>query len=117
MRYHSIRLLWSATSFLFCNIIYADMQQERLAILYHQKRNYEQALNHYTKAIADNPRNSTMLYNLSLVYNELGKFDESQQLLETILQQQPSHKNAKRKLVLHYLRNKKWKKSITVVSC
>jgi len=116
MRYHNITLLWSATSFLCCNIIYADMQQERLAMLHHQKRNYEQALDHYTKAIADNPHNNTMLYNLSLVYNELGKFDKSEQLLETILQQQPSHKNAKRKLVLHYLRNKEWKKALPLLA-
>ena len=115
MRYN-ITLLWSATLFLCCNIIYADMQQEQLAILYHQKRNYEQAYNYYTRALADNPHNSTMLYNLSLVYNELGKFDKSQQLLETILQQQPSHKNAKRKLVLHYLRNKEWKKALPLLA-
>jgi len=91
-------------------------QQERLGIFYHQKRNYEQACNHYSRALANDPHNITLLYNLSLVLTELGKFDESQQALETILQQQPSHKNAKRKLVLHYLRNKEWEKSLPLLS-
>ena len=116
MKYNIITFLISAISFPFFNTAYANVQQERLAILDHQKRNYEQALHLYTRAIADNPDNSTMLFNLSLVYNELGKFDKSEQLLETILQQQPSHKNAKRKLVLHYLRNKEWKKALPLLS-
>lgn len=116
MRYHNIRLLWSVISFLFFNTACTNIQQERLGLFYHQKRNYEQALHHYTRAVADNPYKSTMLYNLSLVYNELGKFDKSEQLLETILRQQPSHKDAKRKLVLHYLRNKEWKKALPLLA-
>ena len=115
MRYDSI-LFWIISSFLYCNMSYANAQQERLAIFHHQKRNYEQALHHYTRAIADNPHNNTMLFNFSLVYNELGKFDKSQQLLETILQQQPSYNYAKRKLVLHYLRNKEWKKALPLLA-
>jgi len=102
--------------FLFSNIVCVQLQQEHLGIFYHQKRNYEQACNHYTRALANNPQNTTILYNLSLALTELGKFDKSEQILEAIIQQQPSHKNAKRKLVLHYLRNKEWKKASPLLS-
>jgi len=116
MKRDSIIFTCLAVSSLFSNTVCICTQQERLGILSHQKRNYEQACNHYTRALADNPHNITLLYNLSLALAELGKFDESQQVLETIIQRQPSHKNAKRKLVLHYLRNKEWKKSLPLLS-
>jgi len=116
MKYDSIVFIYLAILFLFSNTVCMRTQQERLGIFSHQKRNYEQACNHYSRALADNPHNIIVLYNLSLALTELGKFDKSQQILETIIQQQPSHKNAKRKLVLHYLRNREWKKSSPLLS-
>ncbi len=116
MKCYSIIFTCLAISFLFPNTVCTHVQQERLGIFYHQKRNYEQACNHYSRALADNPHNITVLYNLSLALTELGKFDESQHALEAIIQQQPLHKDAKRKLVLHYLRNKEWKKALPLLS-
>ncbi|MGB8366836.1 MAG: tetratricopeptide repeat protein [Candidatus Babeliales bacterium] len=111
--YHN--LLYWLTPFFLYNLIYTNINEERLAIFYHQKRQYEQASYYYKQALIDNPHKNALLFNFSLVCNELGKFDQSQQLLETILQQHPAHKYAKKKLVLHYLRNKEWKKALPLL--
>ncbi len=109
-------ILVCAISFLFYTLTYPNRQQEQLAFFHHQKRNYQQAFYYYTQAIKENNQNNTLLFNFSLVCNELGKFSQAQQLLETIFQQQPLNNQVKRKLVLHYLRNQEWQHALPLLS-
>ncbi len=80
------------------------------------ERDYAQAAFYYRAFLSVHPYHIRAQFNLSKSLNELGYFDESQQILETLAGYNPTITIVKKKIVLHYLRNQQWDKAAQIYS-
>ena len=75
-----------------------------LGCLYKAKKDYQQAVEHFNQAIAKRADYSPAYFNLGLAYEELEKYDLAIKAWEKVLQLQPTHDEARRKIATYRAR-------------